>query len=415
MRNYSTIRIISAIAILIAVVAIQGCKGKPKKGVEVSPSKGRLVFGKPMPVGQSGNIMAPDSAMDNEGGIYITYLVGYETLHRAFFVKSSDGGEKFSSATQLSEKEGTKSLGITMDALDGSLYAIWANEDEIGRKLKYRESSDYGRNFTMEQNFNIAREPGRWAIAGTPAKPLIFYTDNTDGNSTLKLNKGFDPDQEFILLSPGKYIAAVKTATGAKGDVYVLCVLRTASSTAGEFTLLHSPDGGENFTPYKIFTENPLPLYKNAIDIGLTNGDNGECLHLIWTERTQNGVRLMRSHTLEKDIKTWAAPEEIVATSDVANWLCSQPLLATDGGKRAVIVYAYLKPEPEKNYIMAYRFSDDEGVTFQGEATATEEIAAPEIITGALSLAGTLHIAWDDEDHGNVGQRRVFYVRGMMR
>ena len=415
MRHYSTIKIISAIVILLTIVAFQGCKGKPKKGVEVSPLKGRLVFGKPMPVGQSGNIMAPDLAMDNEGGIYISYLVGYETLHRAFFVKSTDGGEQYSGVTQLSEKEGMKPLGVTMDTLDGSIFAIWANEDEVGRKLKYRESSDYGRNFTMELSFNIAREPGHWTIAGTSAKPLIFYTDSSGDNSTLILNKGFDPVQEFTLLSPGKHIAALKAITGAKGDIYVICVLRTASSPAGQFTLLHSSDGGDNFTPYKIFTENPLPLYKNAIDFALTTGELGECLHLIWMERTANGMRLMRSRTMEKDIKSWIAPEEIVATSDVANWLCSQPLLATDGGKRAVIVYAYLKQEPEKNYIMAYRFSDDEGVTFQNEATVTEEIASPEIITGALSLAGTLHIAWDDEDHANVGQRRVFYVRGMMR
>ncbi len=439
MRTGNMLRISRGVALgltLVMLLAISfACKPKPKEPVQVSEVKGRLVFGTEMPVGEGGDVFSPDLAIDSQGTPHIVYLKQFETIHRVYYVYQQNSGDEFSHEIQLSQKEGQKSMGVTLDSIGDGLYALWTNDDGVGRKLKYRESTDGGRNFTMEEQLNGKREPTKWALTGTQPTPLTFYTITSDNDTGLILNKDFDPDQEFDILPVGNHVREVRAVTGENGDIYVMCLIRETVSGGGGFELLHSTDNAATFKPYRIFPSSLIPVYKNAFGFAATKDDNGEHLHLIWTERAKEGVRLMHSRTSKETPDFWEPPEEMASASIAENWICSQPLLASDGGKRMIMVYAYLiegagatedagsineggsaqDEGGDKVYRMVYRFSEDGGITFQDEALVTEDISSPEIITGGIGPGGTIHIAWDDEDRHNLGARHIYYVSGRMR
>jgi hypothetical protein len=413
MTAIKPIRILALLAILAIIGGLAGCgQPKKKKPVQISLPKGRIAFGQPVPVSERGTIFAPDMAIDPEGRVHIAYIDGYDSIHRVFYVRSDDGGDNFSHTIQLSDKDGIKSSGVELDSLDGSLYAIWTNETDAGVKLSFRESSDGGRNFTREAVFNGSKNPRRYALAGSSGNPLVFYIYSSGRESSIALNRKFNPDNETNVLREGGF-RGIKTVTDQYG-VYVLILDGVQTAGGTKLRLLRSTDDGGSFTPYELFGGAFLPVYKNAFELGITQGGKSR-LHITWLERFGDGVRLMYSRSLT-GLEKWSEAVEIASAAKLEDWMCSRSLLATDGLKSVLIVYAYQdRIDDEALYRMAYKLSEDEGETFAAEAVVTQEITSPDMITGAMNRYGTIHIAWDDEDHGEIGERRVYYVRGNVK
>lgn len=417
MRTISISRNITVfISIILLLSFATGCQGGKKTkapSTEVPPIQGRLSFGDPQPVTDKGDIFAPYLTTDPEGRVLIGYIVQTGSIHRVFFVRSENGGDNFTGKIQLSDKDGLKDYGVQMASLNGSLYAVWANRTDVGTKLAFRKSVDGGKNFTRESHFNGLRFPRRFAIAGQALNPIIFYTEGEKWQSNLVLNRGFDPGREKKLIE-GESIKGIKVATSSNG-IYALTLSRPPPAGGGEFILLGSTDGGKTFIHYRLFNALMFPVYKNSYDIAVTREDTVNRLHMIWLERDSKGVRLMYARSLD-EISKWTVPIIIASVPRPEEWLCDRPLLATDGLQSVFIAYNYLNASSdEKTYPLVYKLSEDGGETFNEEAVITEEVTNPGTITGAMNQHGTIHIAWDDEDHAEPGERRIYYIKGTVK
>ena len=209
-------------------------------------------------------------------------------------------------------------------------------------------------------------------------------------------------------------VRGIKAVSGTRNDTYVVFLDRPKFAGGGSFKLLSSNDGGKTFKPYTLFAGKLFPVFKNGFDMVITRfGDNTQ-VHIIWAERKGDGIRLMYTHSKD-NITKWSEPASIASAEKFEDWLCSKPLITTDGLNRIVVVYANLSSTAETGYHMAYRISEDEGDSFAPETTITEDIVDPGEITGALTTDGLMHIAWDDENFNEFSKRRIFYVRGRIR
>jgi len=114
-------------------------------------------------------------------------------------------------------------------------------------------------------------------------------------------------------------------------------------------------------------------------------------------------------------VAKWTEPTIIAEVPRVEQWISDRPLLTTDGLQSVFIAYTYLNRESEIRYPLTYKFSDDGGMTFGDESTVTEEVTNPWTITGGMNRYGTVHIAWDDEDRSEPGDRRIYYIKGTVK
>ncbi len=405
-------RIFILLLVTVIVAGIAGChRKKPGEPVKISAPKGRLAFGNPKSATGTGDLFSPDLAIDATGKVNIAYVEEQSGTHRVFYVFSEDG-EEFSHFIQLSDKDGHKSGGMELTSVGDSLVALWINETDVGAKLSYRRSTDNGKTFSRETIFNAEKNPMRYAVAGTDAMPLTFYIYEDGQTTSLAMNRNFNPDDESILLENGLF-KDVRALNGG-ASVFMLAGERSQLSPGMTFRLLRSDDGGGTFDQYFLFDAKPVNVFKSGFDMAATSGSGMARLHMIWMERSEDRLALMYARSLGS-ITEWSAPLELASVTKIEDWLCSRPLLATDGAKRVFIAYAYQDDAGEREYRMAYRLSEDEGENFYDESYVTDQITSPETITGAITPGGIVHIAWDDVDKNDLAQKRIYYIKGDLR
>jgi hypothetical protein len=129
-------------------------------------------------------------AVSRNDGIYVAWTDNFIGTYEAFFTKSMDGGNTFSTVMVISSNV-ARALSLSISANGNNVYAVW-NDDTFGNpEIFFTRSIDSG--FTFNLPININKDTGVSDLAqissGNGGGFYLVWQDNIAGNSMIYLTK----------------------------------------------------------------------------------------------------------------------------------------------------------------------------------------------------------------------------------
>jgi hypothetical protein len=358
--------------------------GTTEKKAEVK--LGRLMFDTPVAFTDVGTIDLPRLIQPQNGQVQLVYLLMDGQSQRIMFMSASDG--VFGKASYLSEDEGSKPAGAFLTSLTpDDFLAYWVNIPVTGGQLLFKESSNSGKTFTMERQWNNRNEV-RWPCVLPSGKDIdaFFFVHSTE-KWELAINKNYSSDPEQTIdVAEGTPFHLQGVADGGK-NIWLAYFVRVEKSDGGKIAMVTSQDSGATFSRTYLFADKVIPSVWSFIDMVRSVNGSEQIIHLIYTEDTPDLTTLYYSKSVNG-----GEFSEPVAMLKSENPLTRSPLIVANG-KYVVIVSADTEDDGPA---VRYLFSEDGGKTFDQPSIATRKVSNPETLTGAVDSDGRVILAWDD-------------------
>ena len=220
--------------------------------------------------------------------IYVVWFDDTPGNNEIFFAKSTDGGETFGDAVNVSNNSAT-SLAPSISVSNNTVYVVWQDSTSGNFEIFFAKSTDGGE--TFGDPINISNNPGVLAIPqltvldnnvyvvwqdGTSNSPSreIFFAKSTDGGETFG-----DP----VNVSNTKGFSVLPQMVISNNIVYV--VWSDDSLGYDEIFFAKSNDGGETFgDPINVSINNGFSFEPSIAFFGNT-------VYIIWSDNSLNGNR----------------------------------------------------------------------------------------------------------------------------
>jgi hypothetical protein len=170
------------------------------------------------PTAQNGSVQGSSIAVGSNGNIYVAYLVYYVGGKRAVFLaRSQDGGQSFSTAVAITPLFSEVSFNSTyrknsfpsIAVASNNVYVVYADQGSTSSRVQFIRSTDGGNSFSSPLSLNdsstgqrlmpsVATDEGgglhvswfdtRFAPAGSSSSYDIFATRSSDSGLTFSHN-----------------------------------------------------------------------------------------------------------------------------------------------------------------------------------------------------------------------------------
>jgi hypothetical protein len=336
----------------------------------------------------------------NANNLYVIYSDNTTGNYEIFFRKSTDGGNSFTKAINLSNDIG-QSTSPYIFSTANNLYVIYSDNTTGNYEIYFRKSTDGGNSFTKA--INLSNDTGLSdfpEISASGNSVYVVWVDKTLGNYEIFYRKSTDGGNTFskvIDLSAGVGILSDFPEISASGNsVYVVWVDRVRDymarivSSVGkdEIFFLKSTDGGNSFS-------NAINLSNDTqISTNPQLAINGASVYLAWYDRdiARNTNEIVFLKSIDGGIKFG----KIVNLSNTSEFSYQPDLAACEG-----IVYAVWSSQVEsQNFGIFLAKSIDNGNTFYkiiNITTGTGFFISPKI---AVSGTCNAYIVWFDYNRG---------------
>ena len=349
------------------------------------------------PAGSAGKLLAPAAAYDDEGMLYVSFVIlsGPGNSPDSFWVtRSGDGGLSFDDPTRIAGPH-TFHTTLAADPKGGRLFAAWLQSDaaasecelcfaRTGLPIVVSRSDDGGRTWSPPAQVSDA---GRMRV-GAPALAV-----DDDGNpAVLYLDYGDDRvDWENL---PGAY--------------------------DGTFTLVlaRSADRGQRYDPGRVVDAGVVPpgrfLVYLPVSPGFAIARNGDML-AVWADRRSGDSDVLLRRSTD-DGKTWSNPVQVNRGPAGDGVPQDMPSVSVSPGGRVDVVYYDRTVDPRGSTTdVLLSSSSDSGTSFSKVFRLSTQPSnrrigpqgsphSPEADFGSrisvASLSGGAVAAWTDSRNG---------------
>jgi hypothetical protein len=322
--------------------------------------------------------------------------------YEIFFRKSTDGGNSFTKAINLSN-DIWQSTSPYIFSTANNLYVIYSDNTTGNYEIYFRKSTDGGNSFTKA--INLSNDTGLSdfpEISASGNSVYVVWVDKTLGNYEIFYRKSTDGGNTFskvIDLSAGVGILSDFPEISASGNsVYVVWVDRVRDymarivSSVGkdEIFFLKSTDGGNSFSN-AINLSNDTQIATNP-QLAI----NGANVYLAWYDRDNatNTNKIVFLKSIDGGIKFG----KIVNLSNTSEFSYQPDLAACEGN-----VYSVWSSQVEsQNFGIFFAKSTDNGNTFNKTiniSNATGFFISPKIAVSGSGSCG-VYIEWFDYNRG---------------
>jgi hypothetical protein len=204
----------------------------------------------------------------------------------AMFAKSSDGGDTFTSAKNLSNTTGD-STNPNVAVSQSNVYVVWEDDNAGDSEIILVRSTNNGVNFAPSRN--ISNSPGESfdpRIAISESNVYVVWVDYSLGNSTQSdimlirsTNRGANfASAENLSNSPGE--SADPRIAVSESNVYVVWEDTTSETGNSDVKFVRSADSGATFTSARNLSNNVGISFDPRVAV------SGSDVYVVWEDTT---------------------------------------------------------------------------------------------------------------------------------
>jgi len=324
----------------------------------------------------------------NHDTLYVVWTNNYSG-YVLFFMRSTDGGNTWSSPTQL------RSYGLKNDcaiAVSGPLVHIAFSDTETNPwSIAYIHSTDGGTTWGQKAFSTRGISP---SIASRDTNIHLVWQDSREGSCEIYYKQSLDggvtwsPD---VRLTPYDSLCSHAPSVAAwRSSVHVTWY--DSRDRNWEIYYRRSTDEGRTWEPDARLTHHPDTSVNPSIAVSDSN------VHVIWRDTRDGNPELYYTHSTDGGT-TW--DHETRLTYDNA-WSAS-PSIATAGSNVHLVWY----DSRDTNLEIYYKKSTNGGVTWEADTRLTYDRAYS--LNPSLVVADQkIHVVWSDERDGNY---EIYYKR----
>ncbi|MEM2139824.1 PKD domain-containing protein [Nitrososphaera sp.] len=215
--------------------------------------------------------------------VYVTWQSGVAAEYEVFFSRSTDSGASFSASANLSGNLGTSELPI-VSASGTNVIVAWTDNTPGNFDIMYARSTDSGATFGSAVNLSSNSGSSDWPwVSFTGSNVYLAWQDDTSGNDEIMFSKSTDSGATFgsaVNLSSNSGSSLDPFVTSAGSSVTV--TWDDASSPA-EILFRHSANSGSTF-------DVKLNLSKNTGDSTVPEvAISGNTVYAVWEDLSAGG------------------------------------------------------------------------------------------------------------------------------
>ncbi|MFH1676970.1 MAG: hypothetical protein ABIC40_08080 [bacterium] len=411
----SIIRIISIILVLLIFSALSCKGGKPAKTPEPTPGGlsgpgaglGRYAYDVPTPFTDVGTLDMPRMVRTSSGDVQLVYIVNSQGSHRVMYTRLEKG--QFRQPSILSQEEGRKlGGGYLASGAGNNFIAYWINVEPTGGQLRYKESSNGGKSFTLESKWNRLKEI-RWPLMIPVGDRMIgyYFTEDREGwKMVVGATPGSGENEPVVDIVQGTPFN-LQGVTDSRNMVRLMYFTRVESSDGRRLAFLSSDDGGATFSRKYLFDDRVIPNRSSFFAFDRSVSGKDEVLHLIFAEETEEYTTLYYSRSEDGGIN-FTTPVQLVQSDEP---LTSSPLLMANKD----YVFIATADAQDDGPALRYLISEDMGKSFEPPAVATRSVGNPETIAGIIDNNGRVILVWDDLANTKESGECLYKLEGTLR
>jgi hypothetical protein len=365
-------------------------------------SVGQAFAGDVITINKDHEARRPSLATDEKGNLNVAYLA-YETgakVPDVFFTRSTDGGKSFKSGVNVSKTPGISWNPCIACGKDGHVVIVWLDTTSgIEKPDVYSVFSTDGGE-TWSDAVDISNTPGKsfdpvvtiasdgvvhavWAdTTGSRTGPEIFHSLSTDKGATWSKARNIS-----MTLGDARRPAV---ACGPANELFICWADKLVEKTNTEICFASSKDGGKTFTKAMDVSFTP----GNSTDPDIAVDEKGN-IYLAWADTStrtgQSDIFCAVSHDRGK---TW---EKHLDLAPAPGGHSTQPAIFAGEGRIALVWRNQLGHEPSPEIWLAV--SADQGKSFsepKNVSTTPGLSMCPDVVISN----GEIHTIWDEYEKG---------------
>jgi len=290
-------------------------------------------------------------AADGDGNVYVLWQRTHNSGNDIWLSRSADNGATFAAAVQMSDSGDFQHPDIAC-APDGTVYAVWFDNNNNARDIYFRKTSDHGQTWSAAKNISLT------------------------------LQGSFDP------------IIAVD----GNGYVYVVFVDDTPGRRVIMYT--HSTNGGSTWSSSRMISNVPGDSEVPALAVSNSGG-----IYVTWRESNYNNAELYFIYSANRG-NSWSIGKRLITLSNPY----TQPDIALAGNGKIYLAFDEVPSYTSKIYLSN---SSDNGFTWQTlqDISNLQQGAlnhwAPKILIDAID---NVNLIWNGE---TPTQESIFFCRSI--
>jgi len=223
--------------------------------------------------------------------VYVVWRDNSSGNDDIYFKRSSDTGNSFSIAENLSNNNGS-SADPQITATGNNVYIVWSDDTSGNGDTYFKSSADNGTSFSFLKNLsrNLDGPEHFPQVKATGNNVYLVWQDETPEKGRIRFRASNDNGNDFsitkVLSQKNEVNANSPQLAVSENTVYVVWEDNSRSgndtSPSKNFDLFFraSTDGASNFTNTKVLTKNPGDSFDPQI------AASGENMYAVWEDNT---------------------------------------------------------------------------------------------------------------------------------
>ena len=221
-------------------------------------------FSEPVEVGRSsGDAFEPEISVDQDDAINIAWEDTRSGVSAIMFSRSTDQGETFSEPKRVSTGEGRATEAHIASDGEGSIHIVWVDESNGDAQAFYARSTDQGETFSTP--LDVSRDPGakvlKPVVTTFSSRVYIAYQDEKPGNKQVFLvrseNEGADFSNPVQVSRADNGVAGGRAhsaamAVDSKGKLHIAWIDSSVIGRDEGLLFYSNSTNGRTFAPQQV-------------------------------------------------------------------------------------------------------------------------------------------------------------------
>lgn len=348
----------------------------------------------------SGSSNSPAIAVDSMGRLHLVWNDETPGNYEIYYKKSTNAGSTWTATKRLTWTSGpTWATAIAVDLSD-RIHVVWENAGPGNYEAYYKKSTDGGETWSTTRRLTWMSGESRGAKTAVDSAGHLHVTwcDDTPGDYEIYHKKSTDGGVHWTsakrLTWTTGFSAWPDIAASPTGDIHI--VWSDDASGTEQIYYKRSSDGGESWSPLKKLTWVSSDLEGQDIVAGTSS-----CLHLIWRGNAPGNYEIYYKRNKDGG-ETWTAAERLTWTAESS--VC--PAMAAHPSGPLSIVWTDNTPG---NWEIFYKKSTDGGLAWTSQKRLTWTSGYSYSPALVVDYSGLVHLVWEDN---LPGQSEIYYKNG---